>query len=206
MMDLNKKNAFIIGNGASRANFNLDMLRPHGTTYGCNALYRDFHPDWLVSIDNGMIEEISSQKEFPLSRFIEPVEEEKWEPVELYGLPEGSNTPRSNAGMNAMIEAIRHGHNQLIMIGFDFIVANEEIGTSNVYDGTRCYGKATRASFQDQARRMNYLNWFIDKNPDVEFVFCYPVIDGSVTIWQFMCERDVIGMTYQELEDMLNDV
>ena len=52
MIDLTKKTAFIIGNGASRAKFDLTTLSPHGTTYGCNALYRDFYPDWLVSIDD----------------------------------------------------------------------------------------------------------------------------------------------------------
>ena len=121
--------------------------------------------------------------------------------MELYNAPPGTRTPRSNAGMNAMIEAIRHGHEQLIMIGFDFIVANEQIGTSNMYDGTENYGPNTRASFQDQARRMNYLNWFIDKNWDIDFIFCYPVMEGGVTIWEFMCEREVGGLTYKELED-----
>ena len=75
-----------------------------------------------------------------------------------------------------------------------------------MYDGTDNYGPNTRASFQDQARRMNYLNWFIDKNWDIDFVFCYPVVDGGATIWEFMCERDVGGMTYQELEDVLKNV
>ena len=44
MIDLTKKTAFIIGNGASRAKFDLTTLSPHGTTYGCNALYRALHP------------------------------------------------------------------------------------------------------------------------------------------------------------------
>jgi hypothetical protein len=61
MIDLTKKTAFIIGNGASRAKFDLTTLSPHGTTYGCNALYRDFYPDWLVSIDDGMIAEIKNK-------------------------------------------------------------------------------------------------------------------------------------------------
>ena len=205
MIDLNKKTAFIIGNGGSRAKFDLNLLTPHGTTYGCNALYRDFYPDWLVAIDDGMIAEIRNNSNFPLEQFIEPSEEEKYEPIELYNAPVGTRTPRSNAGMNAMTEAIRHGHEQLVMIGFDFIVANEKIGTSNMYDGTDNYGPNTRASFQDQARRMNYLNWFIDKNWDIDFVFCYPQMEGGVTIWEFMCERDVAGMSYEELEDTLKN-
>ena len=51
-------NVFCIGNGTSRKNFNLDKLRPHGKIYGCNALYRTFIPDVLVSVDHGIMHEI----------------------------------------------------------------------------------------------------------------------------------------------------
>ena len=48
--------AFIIGNGPSRKQVKLDELE--GTTFGCNAVYRDFTPDYLVSGDAGVIREI----------------------------------------------------------------------------------------------------------------------------------------------------
>jgi len=51
-------NVFCIGNGTSRKNFNLEKLRPHGKIYGCNALYRTFTPDVLVSVDHGIMHEI----------------------------------------------------------------------------------------------------------------------------------------------------
>ena len=51
--------AFIIGNGPSRQQVKLDKLE--GTTFGCNALYRDFTPDYLVSGDAGVIKEICDQ-------------------------------------------------------------------------------------------------------------------------------------------------
>ena len=44
-------NAYIIGNGPSRKNFDLNTLSATGQTYGCNALYRDFVPDFIFSID-----------------------------------------------------------------------------------------------------------------------------------------------------------
>ena len=47
-------NIFLIGNGESRKGFNLDTLKPHGKIYGCNALYREFTPDVLVSVDHGI--------------------------------------------------------------------------------------------------------------------------------------------------------
>ena len=49
---------FCIGNGESRKSIDLLQLRPHGKIYGCNALYRDFTPDVLVAVDQGISHEI----------------------------------------------------------------------------------------------------------------------------------------------------
>tara|TARA_B100001057_G_scaffold61906_1_gene55220 strand:- start:28 stop:861 length:834 start_codon:yes stop_codon:yes gene_type:complete len=49
---------FCIGNGTSRQDFDLESLRGKGKIYGCNALYRDFKPDVLISVDNGIMHEI----------------------------------------------------------------------------------------------------------------------------------------------------
>ena len=49
---------FCIGNGESRQSFDLRILKPHGRTYGCNALYRDFTPDVLTAVDHGIMHEI----------------------------------------------------------------------------------------------------------------------------------------------------
>ena len=43
--------AFVLGNGVSRLDVNLDTLKLEGKIYGCNALYRTFAPDVLVSTD-----------------------------------------------------------------------------------------------------------------------------------------------------------
>jgi hypothetical protein len=51
-------NVFCIGNGESRKDFNLDLLKPYGKIYGCNALYREYTPDVLVSVDHGIMHEI----------------------------------------------------------------------------------------------------------------------------------------------------
>lgn len=190
--------AFILGNGKSRENVDPEKLKRYGTVFGCNAIYRDWYPDYLVAIDPGMIEEIRNS-DFPQDRFIVPPEEDQYEPPEIYGLKPDHPTPRSNAGMNAMMEAIKMGYDQLIMIGFDFIVADRDQSTSNVYADTKNYGAETKASFEDTARRMHFLNWFIDKNPDIEYFFTYPNMDGkNVTIWEFTCEKDVGGLNFEQ--------
>jgi hypothetical protein len=198
-IEKNRKTAFIIGNGKSRAGLDLNVLRPYGTIFGCNALYRHFTPDYLVAIDDGMIHEIENS-EFPKDRFIVPDFYECFEPVALH--PSGK-VPRSNAGMNAMLEAIRRDHDQLILIGFDFIVASEDLCTGNMYKGTVNYGPETHCSFADSANRMRFLNWFIDQNKEVKFIFTIPKIEGNITMWEFATEQEVFGVEIDTLEDLL---
>ncbi len=49
---------FVIGNGTSRAGFDLERLRGFGVTIGCNQLYKDFSPDYMVGIDSHMVIEL----------------------------------------------------------------------------------------------------------------------------------------------------
>jgi len=52
------KKVFLIGNGESRKGFDLNILKPFGRIYGCNAIYREYTPDVLVSVDHGIMHEI----------------------------------------------------------------------------------------------------------------------------------------------------
>ena len=49
---------FVIGNGESRQDVNLNEIKSKGKVFGCNAIYRDFSPDVLVCVDNKMIFEV----------------------------------------------------------------------------------------------------------------------------------------------------
>ena len=204
------KTAYVIGNGSSREKFKLESLKGKGTVFGCNALYRDYEdyilPDYLVAIDEAIIKEIEGSK-FPKDRFLNPPEDEKWEPVELHwGKSDKKDwnpaRPRSNAGMNAINEAIKKGYTSIYIFGFDFLVVNEKIAISNVFHGTECYGLDTRANLNDTRNRMNYLGWMIEQNPDVKFLFCYPknVIKGGV----YTPEADNVTMLdFDELNTLL---
>ena len=167
--------AFVIGNGTSRKGFELTKLKPYGTVFGCNALYRDYpdysFPDFIVSIDDGIISEIE-HSDFPSKRFIVPPMDERWEPAEC-----NVGRPRSNAGVNAMREAIKMGHDQLICLGFDFLIADREQSVSNVYDGTDNYGMEVRANANDNPGRINYVAWLTRTNPNIDFIFVFP--DGA---------------------------
>ena len=168
-----EKTAYIIGNGESRKGFDLLMLKGRGVVFGCNAIYRDFAmsspkyalPDYLVAIDNPIITEIESS-DFPSARVLIP--------------PENPSRPRSNAGMNAIIEAIKKEYTHLYILGFDFLVVDQKTAMSNLYDGTYCYGLETRASLEDTRNRMKYLGYVIENNPDINFIFCYPKDIGQL--------------------------
>ena len=188
--------AFIIGNGKSREGFDLEQLRPYGEIYGCNALYRDFEPDWLIAIDDPITEEIMNS-DFPKEKFINPTFEEQFEHPEFNPF----SRFRSNAGMNAMVEALKRGKRELICLGFDFII-NDNLSVSNLYDGTNAYGPETRTSVADNLRRVNYLNWFAQKNYVAQFRMILPR-HKNLRVHK-MNSVNIRGMFIDELMSYLN--
>lgn len=193
--------ALIVGNGESRKTLDLlGMTKILGDNrpviYGCNALYREFAPDYqlpdyLAAIDEGIIAEISKSN-FPLSRLIVPPLEERWEPLELHP---SLHRPRSNAGMCAMIEAIRRGASTLLCVGFDSFLKDTDQSLSNMFDGTDNYGPETRANPWDNPGRIRYMAYIAHKNPEVDFVFIYPEGMEAVPIG----EKNVYQTTFEEL-------
>ena len=188
--------AFIIGNGKSREGFDLEQLRPYGEIYGCNAIYRDFEPDWLIAIDEPITKEIM-ESDFPKEKFINPAFEEQFEHPEFNPF----SRFRSNAGMNAMVEALKHGKRELICLGFDFII-NDDLSVSNLYDGTNAYGPETRTSVADNLRRVKYLNWFANKNYVAQFRMILPRRE-KLRVHK-MNSANIRGMFLDELVPYLN--
>jgi hypothetical protein len=164
------KVACIVGNGVSRKNIDLNSIVGQATIFGCNALYRDFDGwDYLVSIDQGMVREVRNNAEYSCKgHVIVPPEHEHWEDAEY-----SPNRRRSNAGMNAMREAIKKEYDTLYCLGFDFLL-DGDISVDNVYRNTENYGPETHASKGDNYYRVKYLEWFVNKYSDVKFVFVYP--------------------------------
>jgi hypothetical protein len=169
MKSVNKV-GIIVGNGVTRKLIDLDNLVGKGTIFGCNALYRDFDKwDYLVSIDQGMINEIrNSEGLFGNGQVIVPPLHEQFESPEYSPM-----TRRSNAGMNAMMEAIKKDCNVLYCLGFDFLL-NGEVSTDNVYKNTENYGPETHANQNDNFYRAKYLEWYANQNSDTQFVFVFP--------------------------------
>ena len=189
MSDKNSNIAFIVGNGKSRQTIDLSTLVGKGTIFGCNALYRNFNNfDYLVAIDNRMIQELievtTSDSNNMSGEVIIPPEDERWESVEY-----SPHRRRSNAGMNAMLEAIRRGHNVLYCLGFDFILEGEK-SIENIYRGTKNYEPNTQSNTSDNYFRVRYCDWFVNQHDDVKFVFVVP--DDVAT--KPMESKNIIGM------------
>jgi hypothetical protein len=165
---MNDDIGFIIGNGETRVSLELSRLKGKGIIVGCNALYREFEPDFLVAIDPVMIEEIESSN-FPKEKFVIPPAHEQYESQEY--APYGR---RSNAGMNAMDLAIGRGCKTLYCIGFDFLLEDKQACMSNVYQDTPAYGPDTRCSHTDTYNRALYLDWFASKYSNIQFYFAFP--------------------------------
>ena len=131
-------NAYIIGNGPSRKNFNLNRLKDTGQTYGCNALYRDFMPDFIFSVDTKMTVQMCEDKVGQKTHHYAPSLEvnRTYSNGMLKLIP---NNPHWISGNVAFWTACVHGHKSIYLIGFDF----REYGKgelNNIYQDTENYG------------------------------------------------------------------
>jgi hypothetical protein len=169
--------AVVIGNGTSRLNFDLNKIKDKFTTYGCNALYRDFIPHYLISMDIYMVYEILNNKIHHKTKFytqhINQIDElATTEPIHFI---EGyANTPDS--GTAAIKIAILDGHKYIYLLGFDY-----HDGTyNNVYAGTDNYPKTNTVihNNQDISWRQRLYD-LIDKHMDVRFIRITDQINNS---------------------------
>jgi len=167
-------NAYIIGNGPSRKNFNLNTLKATGQTYGCNALYRDFIPDYIFSIDTKITVEMCENEVGKKTIHYAPSLEvnRPYSKNMLHLIP---NNPHWISGSQAMWTACVHGHKNIYLIGFDFREYGEN-QLNNIYQDTENYGQRQSDSifegwlkqFRDHIKMRPYCNFTVvhDNPPD----------------------------------------
>jgi hypothetical protein len=130
--------AFVIGNGYSRASIPLEHLQSYGTIYGCNAMYREFEPDYLVAVDTKMIIEINKagyQKNHevwtnPNKAF-----------TKFTGFSYFSPSKGWSSGPTALHLASEHKNNEIYILGFDYVGLENNTKVNNLYAGTFNYKK-----------------------------------------------------------------
>jgi len=131
-------NAYIIGNGPSRKGFNLNSLKATGQTYGCNALYRDFIPDYIFSVDTKMTIKMCNDKVYEKCIHYAPALEVN-RPHGKDKLHLTPNNPHWISGNQAFWTAAVHGHKNIYLIGFDFRQYGKN-QLNNIYQDTENYG------------------------------------------------------------------
>lgn len=155
------KNAYIIGNGESRKEFDLYQLPQD--TYGCNALYRDYEPDFLIVVDQHMYKEISAT-DFGEKNIVYTNRNN----MKKFGgvchlIP---NNQHVGAGTTAMQIAIHDGHTCLYCIGFD---CAEDGVNNNMYKDTPCYNDSKTIVYQTVWGNQIYK--LIQSNPHIKWIF-----------------------------------
>ena len=167
-------NAYIIGNGPSRKGFDLNSLKASGQTYGCNALYRDFVPDFIFSVDTKMTVKMLEDKVYEKCIHYAPALEVN-RPHGKGKLHLTPNNPHWISGNQAFWTACVHGHKNIFLIGFDFREYGEG-QLNNIYQDTKNYGPRNSdiifESWLSQFRQLQimrpYCNWTVvhDDPPD----------------------------------------
>ena len=168
--------AYVIGNGPSRKGFDLKRLGTTGQTYGCNALYRDFIPDFIFSVDTKMtmqmVEDQVGTKTVHYAPALQVNRKESKGMIHL--IP---NNPHWISGNAAFWTAGVHGHRNIYLIGYDF----REYGKgelNNIYQDTENYGErnddkifdAWLKQFRDMLKMRPYVNYTVVHDNPPEYM------------------------------------
>ena len=146
---VNGSTAFVVGNGTSRFPIQLEKLKSIGKIYGCNALYREFTPDYLVAVDTRMVIEISKQG-YQLQHPVYTNPNRSYQKIE--GLNLFNPSKGWSSGPTAMWLASQHTYDTIYILGFDYKGLDKGRMVNNMYADTLNYKKTSdRATF--------YGNW-----------------------------------------------
>lgn len=193
---------FVLGNGTSRQFIHPSQLQQYGKVYGCNAIYREFDPDYLIAVDVKMIVEMNNNNYQLKNKNV-------WTNFnKAYKNFNGFNFFRPSKGWSsgptALWLASQHGYKKIYILGFDYtgIGENNKL-VNNIYAGTLNYKKVTDGATY-------YGNWLrqtktvIQENKQIEFVrviapdnFCPPELNkfenfSTITVEKF---RQIFGFS-----------
>lgn len=141
--NLKSNTAFVLGNGTSRKPILPEELKPHGKIYGCNALYREFHPDFLVAVDVKMILEINkSGYQHKHEVWTNPNRAyHKITDLNLFHPSKGWSS-----GPTALWLASEHRYEKIFILGFDYKGLDNGKKLNNLYADTMNYKKSTEGA------------------------------------------------------------
>lgn len=189
-----KTPAFVLGNGMSRLSANLNVLKTYGTIYGCNALYREFEPNYLIAVDAKMVKEIAESgynkthevwtnpnkgvKDLPDLNFFHP--HKGW-----------------SSGPTALLLASQHHYREIYILGFDYEGIKGKV--NNVYAGTQNY--------KDRGQSATYFgNWDSQTTKVIDqyhYIKYYRVVGKNVFIPPKVnrISHNLTHITFDEFEE-----
>jgi len=169
-------NAYCIGNGPSRKGFDLNQLKSTGQTYGCNALYRDFIPDFIFSVDTNMsMKMVEDQVGFRTIHYAPALQANRKESKGMVNLI--PNNPYWISGNAAFWTAGVHGHKNIYLLGYDFRQYGKN-QLNNIYQDTECYGErhdddifdGWLKQFRDMLKMRPYVNYTVVHDNPPEYM------------------------------------
>ncbi len=128
--------AFVLGNGTSRRSIDLNEIKNFGTVYGCNALYREFTPDYLIAVDVKMIIEIN-RAGYQNTNTVWTNYNRTYKSMQNFKYFEPSRGWSS--GPTALWLASQHGYRQIYILGFDYKGLDNGKLVNNIYADTPNY-------------------------------------------------------------------
>lgn len=188
--------AFVLGNGVSREPIVPAELQKFGTVYGCNALYRIFTPDVLISTDTPISTAIQnsgySQNHVHYTRRpISKLGAHKI-PPKYFGY---------SSGPVAVALAAEAKHTKIYLLGFD--LGPNQIGKfNNMYADTEFYKKSSAAPTYT-GNWVNQLLSIAREFNHVEFVR----VSGKTTaeIEKFQTIPNINNMPIQDFINRINN-
>ena len=134
--------AVVLGNGTGRNSVALNKIKNHRTgiggvnrmqSYGCNALHRDFAPDFLITTNTKIIEEINEKQISDNTMILTSGINMLHYPGKFHMLPYSISM---NTGALATYMACFDGHKKVYLLGFDNQTGERN---NNVYANTPNY-------------------------------------------------------------------
>ena len=205
---------FVIANGTSRLQFDLKKLRGIGETYGCNALYRDFAPDYIGCIDSPIFEEMVKKGAWLFSKMIA---KHKYEGA-LKMFPKARDRIQSfkdalgedrhfDTGQTMLDYAARNtkGPDKIFMLGFDlsnYIDSKKPTSNllNNIYKGTNSYAP-NDASEKFSGKWIKQMSTVFKENKIIQFYR----VGGEVWPEEWRHIDNIRQMDYEEFNEYISN-
>jgi len=189
------KRSFVFGNGRTRLNIDFDEVKPYGLIYACNAVYRDYRPDYLVAVDTKMILEIN-ESGYQKNNSVWTNYNIQYKNFEKFNYFE-PNLGWSS-GPTALNLATSHGPDEVYIFGFDYAGLKGKL--NNVYANSFNYKNSTDSATYN-GNWLKQTETVIKTNPNV----CYYRVNVEnfyETSWKYSNYKSIY---FRDLKDFIKD-